>query len=190
MKSVLRELRVHESTLNISAVLARISLAKNRMETPQDALVSAVFERYQKQSARSRTLDFDHLLLESVRLLKRQAKGLEVLPEAVPLRAGRRIPGHQRPPYAIVTPSPPLTELCVVGDDDQSIYGCAAPTSDILGLHRDFKGAKVVRLETNYRSTQPILDAANAVIRQIPPREIARFRGRRGRAGPSHAPSR
>jgi DNA helicase-2/ATP-dependent DNA helicase PcrA len=96
VKSVMRELRVHETTMHPSAVLARLSLAKNRMETPssfleaatstRDELVAAVWERYQQHLTRSRALDFDDLLLEAVRLLKEH-----------PLHPRRRVPGHEPP---------------------------------------------------------------------------------------------
>jgi DNA helicase-2/ATP-dependent DNA helicase PcrA len=167
VKSVMRELRVHETTMHPSAVLARISLAKNRMEAPGDELVSAVFERYREHLARARTLDFDDLLLESVRLLKDHPEVRELCRKRYRYVLVDEYQDTNRPQYEIVREiGGAHRNVCVVGDDDQSIYGFrGADVQKILGFHRDFKGAKVVRLETNYRSTRPILDAANAVIR-------------------------
>jgi len=175
VKSVLRELRVHETSVHPNAALARISLAKNRMETPEalteeggdhNQLLGSVWQRYREYLARSRTLDFDDLLLETVRLLREhddvrrhyQKRYRHVLVD--------EYQDTNHPQYEIVRLlGGEHRNVCVVGDDDQSIYGWrGADISKILGFHRDFEGAKVVRLETNYRSTQPILEAANAVI--------------------------
>jgi DNA helicase-2/ATP-dependent DNA helicase PcrA len=177
VKSVLRELRVHETTMHPSAVLARISLAKNRMETPasfleksagsRDELVGMVWERYQQHLSRSRTLDFDDLLLETVRLLEEHPRVRDFCRRSYRYLLVDEYQDTNRPQYEIVRAmAAEHRNLCVVGDDDQSIYGFrGADIQKILGFHRDFKGAKVVRLETNYRSTRPILEAANAVIR-------------------------
>ena len=177
VKSVMRELRVHETTMHPSAVLARLSLAKNRMETPaslletaastRDELVAAVWERYQQHLTRSRTLDFDDLLLETVRLLKEHPKVRDFCRKTYRYILVDEYQDTNHPQYEIVRElAVEHRNVCVVGDDDQSIYGFrGADIQKILGFHRDFKGAKVVRLETNYRSTRPILEAANAVIR-------------------------
>jgi len=176
VKSAMRELRVHETTMHPSAVLARISLAKNRMETPEaflakgtdgrDQLVGSVWQRYREQLARAHSLDFDDLLLEAVRLL-RESEGV-----GAHYRSRYRhvlVDEYQDtnvPQYEIVRAiGGGHGNVCVVGDDDQSIYGWrGAEIQKILGFPRDFPGAKVVRLQTNYRSTRPILDAANALI--------------------------
>jgi DNA helicase-2/ATP-dependent DNA helicase PcrA len=192
VKSAMRELRVHETTMHPSAVLARISLAKNRMETPEsflgagnggrDQLVGSVWHRYREYLARTRALDFDDLLLETVRLLR----------EHEDVRAHyRRLYRHvlvdeyqdtNRPQYEVVREiGGGHRNVCVVGDDDQSIYGWrGADIRKILGFHRDFEGAKVVRLQTNYRSTRPILDAANAVIRHNASRHDKALESARG----------
>jgi DNA helicase-2/ATP-dependent DNA helicase PcrA len=177
VKSVMRELRVHETTMHPSAVLSRISLAKNRMETPgsfleaatssHDQLVAAVWERYRDHLKRSRTLDFDDLLLETVRLLKEHPEVRDFCRKKYRYILVDEYQDTNHPQYEIVRViATGHRNVCVVGDDDQSIYGFrGADIQKILGFHRDFKGAKVVRLETNYRSTRPILEAANAVIR-------------------------
>jgi DNA helicase-2/ATP-dependent DNA helicase PcrA len=177
VKSVMRELRVHETTMHPSAVLARISLAKNRMETPEefvgnghggrDQLVGSVWQRYQEHLARNRALDFDDLLLEAVRLLRDHRKVRDHYRKRYRYVLVDEYQDTNHPQYEIVRQiAGGHRNVCVVGDDDQSIYGWrGADIRKILGFHRDFEGAKVVRLQTNYRSTVPILEAANAVIR-------------------------
>jgi DNA helicase-2/ATP-dependent DNA helicase PcrA len=196
VKSAMRELRVHETTMHPSAVLARISLAKNRMETPEsflasgtggkDQLVGSVWQRYQEHLARTRALDFDDLLLETVRLF-REHPGIR--------NAYRRKYRHvlvdeyqdtNHAQYEIVREiGEEHRNVCVVGDDDQSIYGWrGADIRKILNFGRDFPGAKVVRLQTNYRSTRPILDAANAVIRNNAARHDKALESARGDGEP------
>jgi DNA helicase-2/ATP-dependent DNA helicase PcrA len=192
VKQAMRELRVHETTIHPSAVLARISLAKNRMQTPEaflaqgrdgrDQLVGSVYQRYREALARTRALDFDDLLLETLRLLR----------EHVQVRAHYRaryryllVDEYQdtnHPQYEIVREiAGAHRNVCVVGDDDQSIYGWrGADVSKILGFARDFEGATVVRLETNYRSTRQILEAANRVIAHNASRHAKALRSARG----------
>ena len=177
VKSVMRELRVHETTMHPSAVLARISLAKNRMETPasylaagrdgRDQLVGSVWQRYQEHLARARALDFDDLLLETVRLLGENAKVRRHCRTRFRHVLVDEYQDTNRPQYEIVKAiGGEHRNVCVVGDDDQSIYGWrGADIRKILGFEQDFPGAKIVRLQTNYRSTRPILEAANSLIR-------------------------
>jgi DNA helicase-2/ATP-dependent DNA helicase PcrA len=192
VKSAMRELRVHETTMHPSAVLARLSLAKNRMQTPEsflaegeggrDQLVGSVWQRYQEYLGRTRALDFDDLLLEAVRLLREhedvrshyRKRYRHVLVDEyqdtnhAQYEIVRLIGGEHR-------------NVCVVGDDDQSIYGWrGADIQKILGFHRDFEGAKIVRLQTNYRSTRPILDAANTLIRKNASRHEKALESARG----------
>ncbi|HEY6549244.1 MAG TPA: UvrD-helicase domain-containing protein, partial [Vicinamibacteria bacterium] len=176
VKSAMRELRVHETTMQPQAVLARISLAKNRMETPEsylaqgtgsrDQLVGSVWQRYREFLARTRTLDFDDLLLETVRLFREHEDVRAHYRQKYRHLLVDEYQDTNHPQYEIVKEiGGEHRNVCVVGDDDQSIYGWrGADIRKILGFHRDFEGAKVVRLETNYRSTRQVLDAANAVI--------------------------
>jgi DNA helicase-2/ATP-dependent DNA helicase PcrA len=192
----MRELRVPETAMHPSAVLARISLAKNRLQTPEswlaeasgrrEELVGSVWQRYREALARTRALDFDDLLLETVRLLREH--------ESVRVHYRKRyryllVDEYQdtnQPQYEIVRQIVGAhRNVCVVGDDDQSIYGWrGADVRKILGFERDFPGAVRVRLETNYRSTQPVLDAANAVIRHNPSRHEKLLRSARGPGEP------
>lgn len=189
VKSVMRELRIHEQTMPPSVVQARISLAKNRLETPDDQgndLVAAVWERYQEYLTRTRSVDFDDLLLMTLDLLREHRAVRSRLRKRFQYVLVDEYQDTNRPQYEIVREIVGgHKNVCVVGDDDQSIYGWrGADVRKILGFHRDFKGATIVRLETNYRSTTPILDAANAVIRQNPSRHEKTLRAARGDGAP------
>ena len=176
VKGAMRELHIAEARLRPPTVQARISLAKNRLLTPetylekagdgQDELVGRTWQRYQELLKRSRRLDFDDLLLETLRLLKDHKKVRKELRERFRYVHVDEYQDTNEPQYEILRQ---LTDghrnLCVVGDDDQSIYGWrGADVTKILSFEKHYPGAKVVRLETNYRSTEPILGIANRLI--------------------------
>ncbi|MGQ0552443.1 MAG: ATP-dependent helicase [Planctomycetota bacterium] len=204
LRGVLRDLRVPETSLNPAVLQARISLAKNRLLTPDsygrpgtarmpetgaerasggpaggrtrrsspDALIARAWERYDEQLRRTRSLDFDDLLLYTVRLLQERPAVLAALQDRYQHVLVDEYQDTNAPQYEIVQRlAARHRNLCVVGDDDQSIYGWrGADVSKILGFARDFPDAVVVRLQTNYRSTAQILEAANRVIRHNPNR--------------------
>ena len=196
VKSAMRELRLHETAMHPNAVLARISLAKNRLQTPEsvlaeasggkDELVGSVWQRYREALVRTRALDFDDLLLETVRMLREHASVREHFRKRYRYLLVDEYQDTNEPQYEIVREiGGEHRNVCVVGDDDQSIYGWrGADVRKILGFERDFPGGKRVRLETNYRSTQPVLDAANAVIRHNASRHEKQLRSARGAGEP------
>jgi DNA helicase-2/ATP-dependent DNA helicase PcrA len=175
MKQALRDLQIPETELQPNVCVSQISLLKNRLITPHalrasgdkhEVRMSHVFERYNQGLRASGVLDFDDLLLYMVKLV--EDPGL--------LAAFRTQYRHifvdeyqdtNGPQYEIVRQiGAKHQNVCVVGDDDQSIYGWrGADVSKILNFEKDFPEATVVRLETNYRSTPEIIAGANAVIR-------------------------
>jgi DNA helicase-2/ATP-dependent DNA helicase PcrA len=196
VKSAMRELRVHETTMHPSAVMARMSLAKNRMETPEallangsggrDQLVGSVWQRYREFLTRTRSLDFDDLLLETVRLLREREDVRSHYRKRYRYILVDEYQDTNHPQYEIVKQiGGDHRNVCVVGDDDQSIYGWrGADIQKILGFHHDFEGAKIVRLQTNYRSTRPILNAANTLIRRNASRHDKALESARGGGEP------
>jgi DNA helicase-2/ATP-dependent DNA helicase PcrA len=196
VKAAMRELRVHETAMQPSALLARLSLAKNRMETPEsflakgttgkDQLVGSVWQRYQEFLGRTRSLDFDDLLLEAVRLLREHQDVRRHYQERYRYVMVDEYQDTNHPQYEIVRLiGGEHGNVCVVGDDDQSIYGWrGADIQKILGFPRDFPGATIVRLQTNYRSTQEVLDAANAVIQRNASRHEKRLESAKGPGEP------
>ncbi|HWB31564.1 MAG TPA: UvrD-helicase domain-containing protein [Acidobacteriaceae bacterium] len=176
IKSALKRLAIDDKQLKPRVVLGRISWAKNHMIDPQEYFLASknpmeeriahLFEIYRKELFKANALDFDDLLLEAVRLLK-------VSPE-VRERYNRRyryllIDEYQdtnRPQYELMKLlAGPEHNVCVVGDEDQSIYSWrGADIRNILEFEKDFPEVRTIRLEQNYRSTQIILEGASAVV--------------------------
>jgi DNA helicase-2/ATP-dependent DNA helicase PcrA len=176
IKAIFRSLGLDEKFMQYRAMTSWISHKKSRKESPQDVYgaatdqktsqLASIYEQYEGRLRQANALDFDDLLLESVRLLAHDAN--------LRLQINRRfefvmIDEYQdtnRSQYELMRL---LTEahknISVVGDEDQSIYGWrGADIRNILDFEHDFPNATVIRLEQNYRSTKNILDAASAVV--------------------------
>ncbi len=176
LKQVLKELDLDDKRYEPTAILNRISNAKNNLQGPAEyaqaandfyeGKVAQVYELYQSRLLKNNALDFDDLLLLTLRLLQEN--------EAVRTKYQERfaylmVDEYQDTNHAQYLLTKLLAakhqNICVVGDADQSIYGWrGADIQNILDFEKDYPNAKLVKLEQNYRSTQVILDAANAVI--------------------------
>jgi DNA helicase II / ATP-dependent DNA helicase PcrA len=176
VKGVMRRLGIDDKQLKPSAVLGRISWAKNHMLDPQEMYlqsadpltekVAHIFEAYRKELRKANALDFDDLLLETVRLLKSSAEVRERYQRRFEYLLIDEYQDTNRPQYELIKLlAGAHHNVCVVGDEDQSIYSWrGADIRNILEFERDFPEARVIRLEQNYRSTQYILEAASAVV--------------------------
>ncbi|MCE9616241.1 MAG: UvrD-helicase domain-containing protein [Lentisphaerae bacterium] len=175
MKQALRELQLTEADMPPRLCLSRVSLLKSRLLGAEGHLESGdqgevdlgrAYQRYDAALRASGVLDFDDLLVYMVKLLQDRAT-LAPFRERFRYLCVDEYQDTNGPQYEIVRQiGGEHRNVCVVGDDDQSIYGWrGADVSKILNFERDFPGAAVVRLETNYRSTYEILQGANAVIR-------------------------
>src|ERR1051326_880566 len=177
VKAAYRALGLDEKEfLQYRAVLARISHAKNRKETPQDIYgqaqnpetekIAAVFEEYEKALRTANALDFDDLLLAAVRLLQHDAATREAWNRRLSYVMVDEYQDTNRSQYELMRLlSESHHNVCVVGDEDQSIYSWrGADIRNILDFERDFPQACTIRLEQNYRSTKNILAAAGAVV--------------------------
>jgi DNA helicase-2/ATP-dependent DNA helicase PcrA len=184
VKEGVRELQLDPDRYKPSALLGRISWAKNHLMTPEtfeqtaasfgvERAAARLYPWYQEQLRRNQAIDFDDLLQLTVRLFEEHPAVLEAYQQRfryllidefqdtnpVQYRWVRLLTGRQH-------------NLCVVGDDDQSIYRFrGADVGNILRFEQDFPSAAVILLEQNYRSTQTILDAAMAVVSGNPSRK-------------------
>ena len=177
MKAVLKDLDIPERALSVRGALAEISRAKDRLLSPQEFAQSAgddfrlkkvaqAYDLYQRRLADADAMDFDDLLVNTVRLFEECPDVLEYYQNRFRYLMVDEYQDTNHAQYRFVSLLAQKSgNLCVVGDDDQSIYKFRGATiENILHFEEDFPGAQVVRLEQNYRSTQNILDAANAVI--------------------------
>ncbi len=176
-REVYRRLELNESgAMPIRLARALVSRAKNRGWGPdqhlahsKDAdtpLVASIFRAYEKQLKESNSMDFDDLILHSVRLLREHSEVRKRVAGRFRYLLIDEYQDTNQPQYELTRL---LTEthqnLTVVGDEDQSIYGFrGADIGNILRFHEDFPNACIIKLERNYRSTQVILDAATALV--------------------------
>ena len=177
VKDICKQLNIDEKQLPAKAILSEISKAKDKMITPEEMLKNAdydfrkvsiakVYEVYQTRLKTADAMDFDDLLCKAVELFETNPDVLEIYQRQFKYIMVDEYQDTNRVQYRFVSMLAALHgNICVVGDDDQSIYKFRGATiENILSFENTFKGARVIRLEQNYRSTQTILDAANGVI--------------------------
>ncbi len=179
MKTCMKELNIDEKTLGHKAILGEISRAKDELVDPDEyaarhqsggdirlRLAAKAYALYQRRLQEADAMDFDDLLCKTVELFVRFPDTLERYQNRFRYLMVDEYQDTNHAQYRLISLLAAKTgNLCVVGDDDQSIYKFRGATiENILGFEEEFTGCRVIRLEQNYRSTQRILDAANAVI--------------------------
>ena len=178
MKDVCKLLQIDTKIFKERALLGTISHAKDELITPEEFRIRAegdfsqkkiaeVYEEYEKQLRANNALDFDDLLVKTVQLFQTQADVLEYYQERFRYIMVDEYQDTNTVQFELIRLlASKYRNLCVVGDDDQSIYKFrGANIKNILNFEHVFEDAKVIKLEQNYRSTSNILNAANAVIR-------------------------
>ncbi len=176
VKQVMRSLSMSDKEMKPSAVSGAISSAKNALQTPEEFEAAAnypfqknvakVYTEYEHRRKQAKALDFDDLLIEAVRMLRESSEVREKWRRQFEYILIDEYQDTNAAQYQLVKLLVnDQQNICVVGDDWQSIYSWrGADFTNILNFERDFPGAKVVKLEQNYRSTGNILDAATEVI--------------------------
>lgn len=195
VKLAMNKLQVEEDDLTPRNILSRISYAKNHAQPPEQMRAEAidkdarrvadVYTAYEQLLQQSKALDFDDLLLRSAKLLRESAAVRGNWQSRFQYIHVDEYQDTNRVQYELVRLlTGPKKNVCVVGDEDQSIYRWrGADVSILMSFSRDFPAARVIKLERNYRSTQQILDAAGAVVANNPERLGKSLRAENG-SGP------
>lgn len=177
MKDICKRLNIDTKVYKEKAILAAISSAKDELISPEEyelqnmadfskKKVILAYKEYQKELKKNNALDFDDLIVKTVELFQSSPDVLEYFQERFRYIMVDEYQDTNTAQFKFVSfLASKYQNLCVVGDDDQSIYKFrGANIGNILGFEKVFSNAKVIRLEQNYRSTQNILNAANQVI--------------------------
>ena len=176
MKRILKKLDIDSEKYDYRMILNRISQAKNDLEDVEkfsekytgyvEQIIAKCYREYQKELAKSMTLDFDDLIMLTVQLFQKHPETLHYYQQKFQYIHVDEYQDTNHAQYRLVTMlAKKFKNICVVGDADQSIYGWrGADMSNILEFEKDYQNAKIVLLEQNYRSTKTILQAANHVI--------------------------
>ncbi len=176
VKTIMKRLGLDTKQLTPRNVLGKISWAKSHMIDPQEYYLGSsdpgseriahIYASYKTEMAKNNALDFDDLLLETVRLLKSSSEVRERYQRRYKYLLVDEYQDTNRPQYELMKLlAGERRNVCAVGDEDQSIYSWrGADIRNILEFEQDFPNAKIIRLEQNYRSTEVILEAAGAVV--------------------------
>lgn len=177
MKDICKRLNIDTKMIKERTLLSVISAAKNELITPDEMEINAggnfnlrrhadVYREYQKQLKSNNALDFDDLIMKTVELFQTDKEVLESYQERFKYIMVDEYQDTNTAQFKLISLlASKYQNLCVVGDDDQSIYKFrGANIMNILNFEKTFENAAVINLEQNYRSTQNILSAANAVI--------------------------
>ena len=180
IKDILKELNLDEKTFQPKSILSIISSAKDQYESPEAfaakhnnemdwkmARIAKVYAKYAQKLRSANALDFDDIIYHTVTLLQQEPDVLQYYQDKFRYVLVDEYQDTNHLQYLLTSLlAGGRKNLCVVGDDDQSIYRFrGANIENILSFEKQYKNARVIRLEQNYRSTQNILDAANAVIK-------------------------
>lgn len=176
IKQILKEMNLDDKRFQPSGILSRISNAKNALQDAAafarqagdfyEQKVADIYSRYEQKLQLNNALDFDDLLMLSIKLLQENKGVREKYQDRFDYLLVDEYQDTNHAQYLLTKfLAAKHRNICVVGDADQSIYGWrGADIQNILDFEKDYPDAKVIKLEQNYRSTQIILDAANAVI--------------------------
>ena len=176
IKQILKEMNLDDKRFQPSGILSRISNAKNALQDAAafarqagdfyEQKVADIYSRYEQKLQLNNALDFDDLLMLSIKLLQENKVVREKYQDRFDYLLVDEYQDTNHAQYLLTKfLAAKHRNICVVGDADQSIYGWrGADIQNILDFEKDYPDAKVIKLEQNYRSTQIILDAANAVI--------------------------
>lgn len=176
LKNCLKELNLDEKKFTPRAVLAAISQAKNKLISPAqydleaadyyELKISSLYKLYQEKLKAANALDFDDLLMLTVRLFRENQAALHYYQHKFRYILVDEYQDTNHAQYMLIQMlAREYRNICVVGDPDQSIYGWrGADIQNILDFEEDYQEARVIKLEQNYRSTKTILQAANYVI--------------------------
>ena len=199
MKAVYKELNIDDKFLTVKAALGRMSRWKDSLVSPtiaaqnagadtKDAMCARVYAAYQKKLREAGAFDFDDLIYYTVRLLEEKDEVREYYNNRYRYLLVDEYQDTSIAQFRLVSLlTGPERNICVVGDDDQSIYRFRGATiENILNFERCFPGAKTIRLEQNYRSTSNILNAANCVIRNNAARKGKTLWTKNGTGQPVH----
>ncbi|WP_257350741.1 DNA helicase PcrA [Pseudalkalibacillus decolorationis] len=176
IKRALKDLNLDSKKFDPRSILGTISSAKNELKTASqfqkttagvyEEVAGDVYEAYEKQLRKNHALDFDDLIMSTIRLFERVPEVLEYYQRKFQYIHVDEYQDTNRAQYVLVNLlADRFRNLCVVGDSDQSIYKWrGADIANILSFEKDYSDAEVILLEQNYRSTKRILQAANEVI--------------------------
>lgn len=176
IKQILKEMNLDDKRFQPSGILSRISNAKNALQDAAafarqagdfyEQKVADIYSRYEQKLQLNNALDFDDLLMLSIKLLQENKEVREKYQDRFDYLLVDEYQDTNHAQYLLTKfLAAKHRNICVVGDADQSIYGWrGADIQNILDFEKDYPDTKVIKLEQNYRSTQIILDAANAVI--------------------------